>query len=216
MSASAQGGRPGTVLGNLEAGEREDADHGWRAAYPDKARMEYFSKHHHRWLVAQLHHAPLRERLSYNIRAGNNPQLRIDCSLASMRMPLAKNEPIDFYSVRDDKWLPASVLGQQSMSAATVGYRIRLDSGARARQRPQGADQDESKGRTMSRVPANRVRRRFDPDYEVEFYQGDELGWVRATVLDEHDPTVPPDSGATEAAGREAGSYVHPTLGPRE
>merc|ERR1719421_1092844 len=86
--------------------------------------VEYFSKSNLRWIIAQVHHAPLQGRLSYNLKTVSG-QLRLDCGLGSMRRQLIRDEPVEFYN--GERWLPASILGDQPRHATLMGYRIRLE-----------------------------------------------------------------------------------------
>lgn len=137
-------------------------------AYAEGESVEYFSATHARWVPAVIHPELVCDGVvAYNLTLSYGRQTRANVPLESLRLPLNNGELIEIYSMRNcGTWLPAVVCGQLGNKSTTLGYTVQLHGSA---------------GR-IERVPAVRLRRRFEPGDVVSVYKGPSSGWVSTKV----------------------------------
>eukprot|EP00927_Polykrikos_kofoidii_P078480 TRINITY_DN7529_c0_g1_i2.p1 TRINITY_DN7529_c0_g1~~TRINITY_DN7529_c0_g1_i2.p1 ORF type:complete len:1219 (+),score=172.82 TRINITY_DN7529_c0_g1_i2:125-3781(+) len=105
-------------------------------------------------------------RLTYTVVVSSSKQLRHDVPLDCMRAPLPADAPCSLYVADQNCWVPAVIWGQQSVSAAIVGYKVRK----------LGDTQ------TLCVPPAN-LRLRFPIGGIVSVYKGANEGWKQGVVV---------------------------------
>lgn len=140
--------------------------------YPDNMKSEYYSFQHKTWLPATLYLslAPrLREtdspHIVYNAWVGK--RMRYDVPIDAIRPQFEEADLVEIYGKRGGgNWEPASIVGQQSIGATSVGYRVRVT----------------KTGLTVCNVPATRLRKHMVRGLACEVYRGPPRGWVQAVV----------------------------------
>lgn len=146
-------------------------------AYPHGSKVEYYSQTGHRWVVGtiSLSFSPASDSDStssadsviYNVFVGTSHTLRRHVSLCSLRAPLRGGEPVEMFSIHpitlQTTWRNVVMHGHQSPGSTTIGYKVMLDD------------------RVISGVPAHFLRRRFEPECEIERYCR-AVGWTHAVV----------------------------------
>lgn len=137
-------------------------------AYMPGDSVEYFSTTHQRWIhgtaTVRMHEDAT--MTSYSVHIGAAGQLRENVCLESLREPLQDGEAVEFLAPRRSDWVPARIHGPQVAGATQSGYRVRL----------------EGSPGIIRTVPAERLRRRFPSNHQVEFYKGPTAGWRNATM----------------------------------
>eukprot|EP00928_Gymnodinium_smaydae_P012930 TRINITY_DN14722_c0_g1_i10.p1 TRINITY_DN14722_c0_g1~~TRINITY_DN14722_c0_g1_i10.p1 ORF type:complete len:3728 (+),score=644.46 TRINITY_DN14722_c0_g1_i10:172-11355(+) len=141
-------------------------------AYESGQLVEYYSVSNRQWVSGCLSvESSQGGRVRYDVSIAKMTQLRQDTPLQYMRPPLARGEPCEYYSSREDKWFNAVIIGPQ-MVPTLRGYKVLLDNG----------DSGSNAPRHMVLAYPTRLRRRFDVGCQVEVYTGPERGWQLATV----------------------------------
>jgi len=137
-------------------------------AYEEGDLVEYYSATLARWVQAVIHPERVGDGdVNYNLTLSFGRQTRSNVPLESLRLPFKDCESIEMFSMRDGgTWLPAVVCGQLGSTNTTLGYTVKLCSGFG----------------TIDRVPALRLRRRFEPGDVVSVYRGPALGWMSTKV----------------------------------
>jgi hypothetical protein len=142
--------------------------------------IEYFSKTNQVWVRGEILEDPevwpgRSAPIVYTVGVGIRTQVRRQVPLMALRFPLQKYERCEVLSKQLDRWVPGIIAEDQPIAPTSAGYCARLcTSDGTLRQDAQ----------SLVRVAANRVRRRFPIDQEVEFYAGEVEGWIKAIIVE--------------------------------
>jgi len=177
---------------------------------PNGTAVEYYSRTHSLWLPGKLEVAMTPGTLmseptvAYHIKVntgGNKVQLRENVAIDSFRAPFAEGEPVEVHSATSKQWIPAIVDGYQGISPALHGYSLEITEEAG----------ESFAGRKLTKVPAVRVRRRFDEGTLVSRYMGPvdgfETGFVDEAAQEEPGPDLDLGPGLTGPAPSTSSVY---------
>jgi len=195
--------------------------------------VEYYSSRNERWLISSIEslgatvpflgladsgdalaigNSPLGELdHSYNIRVGVEKQLRPFVALPLLRLPFCAGDAVEVYQRTGDQeglWYAAEVCGKQSMSATSLGYKVKLihcrphvlrgtphipnlTSNPLVEDCPADTPFKHLDGEIRSNqiaaitrlVSSVWLRPRFPPGVDVDVYRGTQHGWRPAVTL---------------------------------
>jgi len=171
----------------------------------DGQSLEYYSPTRKTWLQAQVEncrpqqHSTVASETLLDLKLGD--KFRPSICIAQVRFPLKQGELCEFYSAIDKRWVKAVVTGAQKSFATRSGYCVRLLEAAGAGRVDRLTE--------IPNLPADRLRRRFEPGSLVEVYRGVEEGWVMAVVVEPPSTASNNDFMVVEGKGCFDGHCLH-------
>jgi len=140
-------------------------------AYVDGQRVEYYSKSNSMWLYGDVC-AEISKKTGkpmYSVSVRGSGQRRRGITFEFLRFPLQEGEPCEVFSMRDEWWVSATVLG--SSTGIVPAYEVQIN--------------DALDGETtVSMVSAALVRRSFPAGSRLLVYRDASRGWVDAVALE--------------------------------
>jgi len=152
----------------------DDAEAPLHPAYESGSCVEYFSVTHRQWLsgIVTVEHCASgphdsEQAFSYSVTLTRGKQFRSNVDLDLVRPPLIAGELVELFSdEQDEPRIPAYMAEMQNPSPVLLGYRVVV----------------QATGKTLERVSASKLARRFPRGQRIEVYRGANLGWQEVFV----------------------------------